>query len=302
MHKVGIIGLGHVGATLAYSLVTEGLVDELVLIDKDEQLAVSQEYDLLDAQVFLPTKTAITIQDYHALKNASILVFCAGQISALGDDGDRFKELEITREIVEETVPKIKESGFDGIILSITNPCDVIVSYLQKLTGFAPSKVIGTGTMLDTARMKQAVGKKLSIDSGNIGGYVYGEHGDSQFVAWSTVTVGDQPILAWNQELDLAQLDEDVRDGGWKSFAGKGFTSYGIASCAIKMIRMILKDTKVIVSASVYDESSSVYYGRPAIIGKNGVESLIDYPLNELEQSQLMRSLEIIDTGLKKLL
>ncbi|MFD1900563.1 L-lactate dehydrogenase [Enterococcus termitis] len=220
----------------------------------------------------------------------------------MGDDGDRFKELEITREIVEETVPKIKESGFDGIILSITNPCDVIVSYLQKLTGFAPSKVIGTGTMLDTARMKQAVGKKLSIDSGNIGGYVYGEHGDSQFVAWSTVTVGDQPILAWNQELDLAQLDEDVRDGGWKSFAGKGFTSYGIASCAIKMIRMILKDTKVIVSASVYDESSSVYYGLPAIIGKNGVESLIDYPLNELEQSQLMRSLEIIDTGLKKLL
>ncbi|MGM0219647.1 L-lactate dehydrogenase [Enterococcus sp. AZ126] len=301
MRKVGIIGLGHVGATLAYTLVTESLVDELVLIDKNETLAVSEEYDLLDAEVFLTGKTQIVIQDYQALKDASVIVFCAGQISALGDDGDRFKELEITSKIVEEIAPKIKQSGFNGIILTITNPCDVIAAYMQKLTGFETNKVFGTGTMLDTARMKQAVSRNLSIDSRNIGGYVYGEHGDSQFVAWSSVTVGDQPLLTWSSELDLEGLDEDVRAGGWNAFAGKGYTSYGIATCAARLVGMILNDSKTIVPVSAYNKQADAYYGQPAIIGKNGTESLIDCSLTEKEIDALKKSIEIIKNGLANL-
>lgn len=301
MRKVGIIGLGHVGATLAYTLVMESLVDELVLIDKNEQLAVSEQYDLEDAQVFLTGKTKILIQDYQALKNAAIIVFCAGQISALGEDGDRFKELEITSKIVEETAPKIKQSGFTGIILTITNPCDVIAAYMQKLTGFETSKVFGTGTMLDTARMKQAVSRNLAIDGRNIGGYVYGEHGDSQFVAWSTVTVGDQPLLSWNTELDLESLDEDVRAGGWKAFFGKGYTSYGIATCAARLIRMILNDSKSIVPVSAYSHKLDAYYGQPVVIGKNGVESFVDCSLSEKESGLLTHSIQIIKNGLDKL-
>ncbi|WP_207694644.1 L-lactate dehydrogenase [Enterococcus sp. DIV0212c] len=301
MRKVGIIGLGHVGATLAYTLVTENLVDELVLIDKDEKLAVSEEYDLLDAQVFLTGKTKITIQDYEALNDAAVIVFCAGQISALGDDGDRFKELEITSKIVEEVAPKIKESGFKGIILTITNPCDVIAAYMQKLTGFETNKVFGTGTMLDTARMKQAVSRNLSIDSRNVGGYVYGEHGDSQFVAWSSVTVGDQPLATWNRELDLDALDEDVRAGGWNAFAGKGYTSYGIATCAARLIRMVLNDSKTIVPVSAYSKQVDTYYGQPVVIGKNGVESCVDCPLTEKEQDSLASSIKIIKNGLANL-
>lgn len=301
MRKVGIIGLGHVGATLAYTLVTENLVDELVLIDKDENLAVSEQYDLEDAQVFLTGKTKILIQDYQALKDATVIVFCAGQISALGEDGDRFKELEITSKIVEEIAPKIKQSGFTGIILTITNPCDVIAAYMQKLTGFDPNKVFGTGTMLDTARMKQAVSRNLAIDSRNIGGYVYGEHGDSQFVAWSTVTVGAQPLLVWNDELNLDVLDEDVRAGGWKAFAGKGYTSYGIATCAARLIQMILNDSKTIVPVSVYSNQIDAYYGQPAVIGKNGVESVIDCPLTEKESDFLTGSIQVIKNGLDML-
>ncbi|OJG27319.1 L-lactate dehydrogenase [Enterococcus caccae] len=298
---MGIIGLGHVGATLAYTLVTENLVDELVLIDKNEELAVSEEYDLLDAEVFLTGKTKIIIQDYQALKDASIIVFCAGQISALGEDGDRLKELEITSKIVEATAPKIKASGFKGIILTITNPCDVIAAYMQKLTGFEPNKVFGTGTMLDTARMKQAVSRNLAIDSRNVGGYVYGEHGDSQFVAWSTVTVGDRPLLAWDQTLDLEKLDAAVRAGGWKAFAGKGYTSYGIATCAARLVRMMLNDSKTIVSVSAYNQQADVYYGQPVVIGKNGVESLIDCPLTKKENELREKSLQIIKTALAKL-
>lgn len=301
MRKIGIIGLGHVGATLAYTVVSENLVDELILIDNNETLAISEEYDLLDAGVFLTGKTKIKIQDYEALKDASIVVFCAGQISALGDDGDRFKELEITSKIVEEVAPKIRESGFNGIILTITNPCDVIATYMQKLTGFETNKVFGTGTMLDTARMKQAVSRKLSIDSRNVGGYVYGEHGDSQFVAWSSVTVGDRPLLTWNSELDLEALDEDVRAGGWKAFAGKGYTSYGIATCAARLIRMILNDSKTIIPVSAYSKQANIYYGQPVVIGKNGIESFVDCPLTEKESDSLKKSIKIIKNGLAKL-
>ncbi|MEI5991113.1 L-lactate dehydrogenase [Enterococcus termitis] len=301
MRKVGIIGLGHVGATLAYTLVTENLVDELVLIDKNEKLAMSEQYDLLDAQVFLTGKTTIIIQDYQALKDASVIVFCAGQISALGDDGDRFKELEITSKIVEETAPQIKQSGFNGIIVTITNPCDVIAAYMQKLTGFKTSKVFGTGTMLDTARMKQAVSRNLSIDSRNVGGYVYGEHGDSQFVAWSSVTVGDRPLLSWDRELDLEILDEAVRAGGWNAFAGKGYTSYGIATCAARLIRMILNDSKTIVPVSAYNKQADVYYGQPVVIGKNGIEAFVHCPLTEKENDSLAHSIDIIKNGLANL-
>ncbi len=301
MRKVGIIGLGHVGATLAYTIVTENLVDELVLIDKNEKLAISEEYDLLDAQVFLTGKTKIIIQDYQALRDASVIVFCAGQISALGEDGDRFRELEITSRIVEETAPKIKQSGFNGIIVTITNPCDVIAAYMQKLTGFDTNQVFGTGTMLDTARMQQAVSRNVSIDSRNVGGYVYGEHGDSQFVAWSTVTIGDRPLLAWDSELDLNQLDEAVRAGGWNAFAGKGYTSYGIATCASRLIRMILNDAKTIVPVSAYDDQMDSYYGQPVVIGKNGIESFISCPLTEKEQNSLKESVQIIKDGLANL-
>jgi L-lactate dehydrogenase len=301
MRKVGIIGLGHVGATLAYTLVREGLVDELVLIDKKEKLALSEEYDLLDAQIFLTSKTKIIIQDYSALHDADIIVLCAGQISALGEDGDRFKELEITSKIVEETAPKIVASGFKGILISITNPCDVIATYLQKLTGFPTNKVIGTGTMLDTARMKQAVGRTLAIDGRNVGGFVYGEHGDSQFTAWSTVTIGDQPLVKWDESVDVQGLEQKVRDGGWKAYAGKGYTSYGIASCAASLIRMILNDTKTIVPVSAYSKQHKLYFGQPVIVGQSGIITYIDYTLTKTEINALEASVQIIKAGLDNL-
>ncbi|MEI5994649.1 L-lactate dehydrogenase [Enterococcus sp. 4G2_DIV0659] len=301
MRKVGIIGLGHVGATLAYTLVMEGLVDELVLIDKEEKIAVSEEYDLLDAQVYLTGKTKLIIQDYQALCDADVLVFCAGKISALGDDGDRFKELVLTSRMVEEVAPKIKQSGFKGVLITITNPCDVIAAYMQQLTGFPTNKVFGTGTMLDTARMKQAVGRTLSVDSRNIGGYVYGEHGDSQFVAWSTVTVGERPLLEWTKNIELQELDEKVREGGWNAFAGKGYTSYGIATCGARLIRMILTDSKTIVPVSAYDPSSNVYVGQPAVIGGTGVESMVECPLTEREQESWTHSVKIIKEALSTL-
>lgn len=297
MSRIGIIGLGHVGAAIAYTLVTEALVNELVLIDVQEEITRSEKYDLLDAQVFLKGKTKIITQDYSSLKEADIVVFCPGNIQMLGEDGDRLKELKITSQIVTEVAPKIKASGFSGILLSITNPCDVIATYLQKLVHLPVNQVIGTGTMLDTARMKQAVSRSLGISSQNVGGYVYGEHGDSQFVAWSTVTTGDQSIMKSYPTLDLLALEKKVMDGGWKAFAGRGYTNYGIAQTAPSLIRVILEDTKTITAISVYDPATQCYYGQPALIGRNGVELLISCPLTSKEQAMLMRSIDVIKSA-----
>lgn len=294
MSRVGIIGLGHVGAAVAYTLITETLVNELVLIDVKEEITCSEKYDLLDAQVFLKGKTKIITQDYSSLKEADIIVFCPGNIQALGEDGNRLKELKITSQIVTEVAPKIKESGFSGIILSITNPCDVITTYLQKLVHLPANQVICTGTMLDTARMKQAVSRFLGISSHNVGGYVYGEHGDLQFVAWSTVMIGNQPILNSYPTIDLLALEEKVIDGGWQAFTGRGYTNYGIAQTTTALIRMILEDTKTITAISVYDHSVQCYYGQPALVGRKGVERVVSCPLTTKEQNLLMRSIDVI--------
>ncbi|MGM0123073.1 L-lactate dehydrogenase [Enterococcus sp. AZ194] len=294
MRKIGIIGLGNVGSTLAYSLVSRGVADELVLIDKKEEKAVAEQYDLLDAQVHLPQKMTITIQNYEALADADIIVFCPGKISVLAGEGGRLLELNLTSKMVEEVAPKIKASGFQGIIIVITNPCDVITTYMQKLTGFPPNRVIGTGTLLDTARMKQAVGKKLAIDSRSIEGFVYGEHGESQFVAWSTVTVGGKSLCKLDEKQDLEQLKEDARLGGWKIFSGKGYTSYGIATCTTALIQAIFNDALAILPVSAYDQKAGVYYGQPAIIGKTGVVKLSPCELTNEEQAKLQESISVI--------
>ncbi|KAF1297822.1 L-lactate dehydrogenase [Enterococcus sp. JM4C] len=294
MRKIGIIGLGNVGSTLAYSLVSKGIADELVLIDKEEKKAVAEQYDLLDAQVHLPSKTVVKIQSYEELSDADIIVFCPGKITVLAGEGGRLLELRLTSKMVEEIAPKIKASGFNGIIVVITDPCDVITTYMQKLTGLPTNQVIGTGTLLDTARMKQAVGKALTIDSRSIEGFVYGEHGESQFVAWSTVTVGGKSIFNLDEKQDLEQLKEDARLGGWKIFSGKGYTSYGIATCTTALIQVIFNDAQAILPISAYDESAGIYYGQPAVVGKNGVERLSPCVLTDEESGKLQESITVI--------
>ncbi|MFV0558858.1 MAG: lactate/malate family dehydrogenase [Enterococcus sp.] len=301
MEKVGIIGLGHVGSTLAYSLVVSGTVDELVLFEQNEKLASAELYDLVDAQTPLATKTKITIQAVEKLAELDILVFCPGKISILTDANGRFSELKLTSQMVKEWAPQIKQSGFKGILIVITNPCDVITTYMQKLTGLPSQRVIGTGTLLDTARMKQTVALDLAVDAQVVEGYVYGEHGESQVVAWSTVTIDGRPITDLYTPQELANLKEVVRLRSWQIFYVKHYTCYGIASCTTDLIRLIFTDAHALVPISAYDAKEDLYYGRPAIIGKNGVERVVNAALSDLEQEQLLQSIAVIRGNLAKL-
>ncbi|KRM96940.1 L-2-hydroxyisocaproate dehydrogenase [Liquorilactobacillus aquaticus DSM 21051] len=291
--KYAIIGVGHVGATIAFALVTKGDADELILIDKNEKKARAEQLDLKDATARLETRPKIKIQDYSELADTDILFVTAGNIHALDHaSGNRWAEFEYTREIVKDIAPKIKESGFHGVLIDTMNPCDAISQYLQKEIDLPGSQVLGTGTFLDTARMQRVVAEQFDVDPKNVTGFVYGEHGESQFVAWSTVKVNGLDVipLAEARNINLTELESQARSGGWAVHSGKGYTSYAIATCAVKLSRAVLDDAHLMCPCSSYNKKYDSYVGQPGIIGKNGVEELIDIPLPDEEEAKLANS------------
>ena len=292
MRKVGVIGMGHVGVTVAYTLLTKGIVDELVCIDCNEKKETAEFYDFVDASAVLPTHTTIKANDYQELIDADIIVTAFGDISLSAKGGSRFGELELNAKNAKEVGLKLKEINYQGIILNISNPCDVVCQLLQHYTGLPKEKVFGTGTSLDTARMKRALAMNFDIDGQNVGGFVLGEHGDSQFTAWSTVTLNE---LSLNEDgLNLAQLEEDTRNGAWVIIDGKGYTSYGIATCAVNIIQAIFSNAHQLLVVSCYLEQYNTYIGYPALVGNDGIHKNIQLPLTDEEERKLHDSAETI--------
>lgn len=280
MRKIGIIGVGHVGATIAYTLVVQGLADQLVLIDESDKKVIGEQYDLLDTMAGLDTVTTIKVQDYAALNDADVL------ITAFGSNRDESKSNE---QIVTQIAAKIESADFTGVLINISDPCDLFTALLQAKTELPVKHVIGTGTLVDTVMMRRAIGLKLDLAPQNIGGYVYGSHGGSTFTAWSTVTVNGRPIneIQGSYGLNFESLMTASNYGGWLALAGKGFTNYAITTCVIKLVRAILSNAHLAVPVSTYSPEFETYIGRPAVVGANGAESLIMASLSELEQGQL---------------
>lgn len=293
--KVGIIGVGHVGSTTAYTLIQKQIVDELVLFDKNEKIVEAEINDLLQGQIGNESAIKINGNDLSQLASCDVIIFSAGKIELLAGGADRFEELSFTKKVVEEWAPKIKDSGFSGIILSITNPCDVIVRYLQELTGFPKNKIFGTGTSLDTIRMKQAVGDEFNVHPDSVNGYVLGEHGETQFTAWSTVKIAEQKIIDTLSEERFNHLEKEVSAAGWRIFLGKIYTCYGIANQAAKITKAILTDADVVFPVSVYSEIEKLYIGKPALIGASGIKKTFDLKLTEEEQAKWEYSAERIN-------
>ncbi|KAA8726105.1 L-lactate dehydrogenase [Ewingella americana] len=271
VRKVGIVGAGHVGADVAFSLVTQGLCDVIVLLDENQPKATSQALELRDMASLVSSRVKVLANDYAELHDADVLVVAVGPKTLLRED--RLEELAETRAAVRQVIPQVIASGFDGVILNITNPCDVITQIIQQTSGFPHSQVLGTGTSLDTARMKRVVGEFFGFDPKSVTGYVLGEHGESQFVAWSTVRLGGRPVaeLAGDRDVDWAQMDDRVRGGGWDILQGKGWTSFGIATATARLVDVILSDANSVYPVSAWDENLKVYIGQPAVIGKRGV-------------------------------
>lgn len=295
--KVGVIGMGNVGSTVAHYIVAMGFADDLVLIDKNEAKVKADALDFEDAMANLPFHTNITVNDYSALKDADVIVSALGNIKLQDNpNADRFAELSFTRQAVKEVAQKIKESGFKGKIVAITNPVDVITSLYQKITGLPKNHVLGTGTLLDSARMKRAVAERLNLDPRSVDGYNLGEHGNSQFTAWSTVRVLGRSLteLADKRGLDLEELDKEAKMGGWTVFQGKKYTNYGVATAAVKLVNAILSDSLTELPVSNFREEYGVYLSYPAVVGRDGVVEQAQLDLTEEELQKLQTSADFI--------
>jgi len=297
--KIGVIGMGNVGSTVAHYLVSSGSTDDLVLIDTNDKKVQADAIDFEDALANLPAHTNITINDYSALSDADIVISALGQIRLQDNAGDdRFAELPFTSGQVKDVAQKIKASGFHGVIIAITNPVDVITSIYQEVTGLPKNQVIGTGTLLDSARMKRAVAKGLEIDPRSVTGYNLGEHGNSQFTAWSTVRALGRPVtdIANERGLDLDEIDHEARIGGYVVFRGKGYTNYGVATAAVRLANVVLNDAHEELPVSNYREELGTYLSYPAIVGRNGIVEQLQLKLTDEELAKLQTSADFIKT------
>ena len=301
--KVAVVGMGHVGATVAHYLVSGGFTDDLALFDTNEAKVQADALDLRDAMANLPYHTNLTVNDVSQLRDCDVVVSALGK-SKLVDtpDHDRFAEFKFTRTQVPLVAKMLVDNGFHGKLVDVTNPCDVITSMYQKLTGLPKEHVMGTGTLLDSARMRARVGEALKVDSRSVVGFNLGEHGNSQFTAWSTVRVLGKTVtkLAEERGLKLSELEERARQGGYLVYQGKKYTNYGVATAAVRLTNAVLNDALTEMPVSNYREEYGTYLSYPAVVGRDGVVEQLHLDLTPEEEAKLETSASYIKERLKK--
>ncbi|MFC2769795.1 MAG: L-lactate dehydrogenase [Streptococcus gordonii] len=293
--KVAIIGMGNVGAAVSHGLIAQGAFDDYVLIDTNEAKVKADALDFQDAAANLNHHANITVNSYEALADADVIISALGNIKLQDNpNADRFVELPFTSKEVIEVSKKIKEVGFKGILIAITNPVDVVTSLYQHYTGLPKERVIGTGTLLDTARMKRAVGVRFGVDPRSVYGYNLGEHGNSQFTAWSQVRVKGQPISKLTSEEVLEEIATEAMRGGHTVFYGKKYTSYGIASAAIRLALAVISDSHEELPVTNYYAPLDTYLSYPALVGRSGIIEQLQLTLTAEEEAKLARSAQFI--------
>ena len=300
--KVAIIGCGFVGAACAFALMQSGMFSEMVLIDVDKERAEGEAMDISHGVPFAkPAK--IYAGDYDDITDAAIIVITAGANQK--PDETRLDLVHKNVKIFQSIIPQIKERDYGGILLIVSNPVDVLTYVAAKLSGFTENRVIGSGTVLDTARLKRAVAEHLTVDSRSVHAFIIGEHGDSEIAAWSGANISGIPLSDfcelrghYEHEKNTARIAEMVKNSAYEIIAKKQATYFGIAMSVKRICEVILRDEKSIlpVSSMMYGEYgiSDVALSMPAIVGKNGVETKVPIPLSEDELDRLQQSASML--------
>ena len=300
MNKVVIIGCGNVGMSSAYALIIGGAhIDELVLIDTKKEKAEGEALDLSHALNYQNRAMKIRAGDYQDCENANIVIICAGIAQKVGET--RFDLIKNNFNVFKSIISNIKKTSFNGIYLIATNPVDTLSLATLKLSGFDKSKVIGTGTTLDTARLRFSIAEKTHISTSNIHCYVLGEHGDSEFVAWQNANIGLTPLLDIISKRTAQEIEEDVKNSAYEIIKKKGNTSYGIGVCILRIVNAILQNENRILTVSCFDEKNNIFYSLPAIINRNGVKKVLSVPLSQEEQEKLEFCIETLKESSKAL-
>ncbi|NQD64888.1 L-lactate dehydrogenase [Bacillus haikouensis] len=306
-NKIALIGTGFVGSSYAFALLNQGIANELVLIDMNKEKADGDARDLNHGMAFAsPMK--IHAGDYNDCGDADIVVITAGANQKPGETRLDLagKNIKIFKGIVDQ----VMASGFEGIFLVATNPVDILTYATWKFSGLPKERVIGSGTILDTARLRYLAGEYFDIDTRNIHAYIIGEHGDTEFPVWSHTTIGASHIselIAMDKEdvqKDLNDIFVNVRDAAYQIIERKGATYYGIAMGLARITKAILNDENSILTVSAlleceYDQKD-VYIGVPAIINREGIRSVVELSLNEQEKSRFNQSVQRLKSVMEK--
>lgn len=300
--KVVLVGTGFVGMSMAYSMLNRGGISELVLIDIDQDKTVGEEMDLSHGLPYAPQKMVIKAGDYSDCKDAQVVVITAGVAQKPGQT--RLELAEVNAKIIKQITENIMGSGFDGIIVVASNPVDLMTHVVARVSGLPKNRVIGSGTVLDTARLRYLMADYLNVSSKNIHAYIMGEHGDSSFVPWEHAYVGCKNIkdvMKHNKHPmeDLEKIHKGVVDAAYEIIEKKRATYYGIGMALNRLVRAILNDENAILTVSTYLKDgqygqNDIYIGVPAIINSDGVRELLILDLNEEEQAKLDNSCKLI--------
>lgn len=300
--KIVLVGTGFVGMSMAYSMLNRGGIGELVLIDIDKNKTIGEEMDLSHGLPFAPQKMVIKAGDYSDCKDAEIVVITAGVSQKPGQT--RLDLVEVNTKIIKDITKNIMESGFNGIIIVASNPVDLMAYVVYKVSGLPKNKVIGSGTVLDTARLRYMLAEYIEVSSKNVHAYIMGEHGDSSFAAWSHCYIGCKKITQILQEKnkpieELEKIHKKVVNAAYEIVQKKKSTYYGIGMALNRIVRAILDNENSILTVSTYLENGQygqddVYIGVPVIINQDGVREILKLNLDDKEQEKLDKSCEII--------
>ncbi len=299
-NKVVIIGCGNVGMSYIYAMLNQRTyVNEIVLIDLNKERIIGEVMDLNHCLAFAPSKINIKVGDYSDCKDAKIVCIAAGANQNPGET--RMDLISKNSVIFKSIVENVMKYNFNGIFLVATNPLDVMTYLTYKYSKLKPNQVIGSGTSLDTSRLRYLISDKLKISPKNVHAYVIGEHGDSEFVPWSNANIGLQNIKDYLNLEQMKEIDTEVKNAAYKIIEKKGATYYGIGMCLVRITNAILGDENAILTVSNYDKENDIYIGLPAIINKNGVKNKIYIELNNEETNKLQNSINIIKDAINKI-
>lgn len=296
--RIGVVGAGQVGATAAYAFVQQGLGSEIVLIDRNHDMAVAQAEDILHATPFA-SPIPVLAGEFSDLADAGIVVLCAGVAQKPGET--RLQLLDRNAAVFAEIIPQVLAVAPEAILVIATNPVDVMTQIAQKIARLPPSRVIGSGTILDTARFRALIGQHLAIASTSVHAQVLGEHGDSEVLHWSAATAGGVPIGAYAAQIGrpftdevVARIDTGVRRAAYSIIKGKGATYYGIGGGLARIVKAIMSDQRSVLSVSMVEESvlgvGPVALSLPRIVGSKGIVDTLTVTLSEDERAQLTAS------------
>ncbi|MBQ1298582.1 L-lactate dehydrogenase [Candidatus Saccharibacteria bacterium] len=292
-NKIMIVGTGNVGSSIAFALMNQRTpVNEIILTDIIVKDAEGEAMDLRDALSVAPSFIKIRNGTYKDARDCDVIIITAGANQKPGET--RMDLLKKNVNILKGMIEQIMDSGFNGIFLVVTNPMDILTYFTMKFSGLPAEKVIGSGTVLDSARLRTRVSGYLDINPKSVHAYQIGEHGDTELTVWSSADIGGQKVTELLPKETLNEISNFVKNEAYDIIEKKGATYYGIASCVVDILNCILNDEMRVLTVSSYDNFSGTSFGFPSIIGRKGIVRRIDMKLSEKEGIELQKSINAL--------